>query len=105
MRLAIVIVALTAIAVTMLQFRRVELAAQCEIQRLRIEQVSLNRSMWDQQARLSYIKSPQEVRRRSEDMALELIRPEPSQKHLARTAAEPAKGDGAAITSSARRRP
>jgi hypothetical protein len=83
MRLAIVIVTLAAIAVVMIQFRRAEVIAQCEIQQLRIEQVSLNRSMWDQQARLSYIKAPQEVRRRSDEMALDLVTPGPSQKHLA----------------------
>lgn len=83
MRLAIIIVALTAIAVTLIHMRRAELSMNCEMQRLQLEQVSLRRTLWDQQVRLGKVLAPPEVKRRSDEMALDLVVPDPAQKRLA----------------------
>jgi hypothetical protein len=82
MRLAIIIVALTAIAVTLIHLRRGELAMACETQRLQMEQVTLRRTMWDQQVRLGRLLAPPEVKRRSEEMALDMVVPNPTQKRM-----------------------
>lgn len=83
MRLAFVIISLTVIAVALIHIRRTELAARCEIQRLQLEQVTLRRTMWDQQVRMGHLTAPSEVHRRAEQMALDLVTPEPAQTHLA----------------------
>ena len=82
MRLALVIIALVAIAVTRIQIYRAELTARCEIQRMQLEQIALRRTIWDQQAHLAHVMSPDEVRRRAGEMAVDrdLVPPDPGQK-------------------------
>ena len=80
MRLAIIIIGVTAIAVTLIHMRRAELAMNCEMQRLQMEQVTLRRTLWDQQVRLGHLLAPSEVKRRSDEMSLNLVVPDPTQK-------------------------
>lgn len=70
MRIAIVIVALAAIAATLVHMRRDRIAVAHETQRLQTQQVALRRTMWDQQVRLGYLAAPREVRRRAEEAAM-----------------------------------
>jgi len=72
LRLAIVIVSVTAIAVGLVHLRRREIAARHRIQRLAAEQVRLRRALWDQQVRLGELTAPGCVRQRAEEMALGL---------------------------------
>ena len=70
MRLATVILVLAAIAVTLVNLRRRELAVRHETQQLQTQQVNLRRELWDQQARMGYLTAPSEVRRRVEEVVL-----------------------------------
>lgn len=65
MRMVMVIVMLAAIGVVLVQLRRSELTVRHEIQNLQMRQVSLRRTLWDQQVRLGYMTTPDEVRRRA----------------------------------------
>jgi len=83
MRLALVIIALGAIAVSMVQIRRGETTARHEAQSLQRRQVSLRRRLWDQQIRLGQLTGPQELRRRADRMVLRLDRPDSQRYRLA----------------------
>ena len=72
MRLAIVIVSVTAIAVGLVHLRRTEIATRHRIRRLSAEQVRLRRALWDQQVRLGELTAPARVQQRAEEMALGL---------------------------------
>jgi len=69
-RLAVVIAALAAVAVTLVHLRRQEIAVRHEIQQLQTREVSLRRKLWDQQARLGRLTAPSEVRRRADELIL-----------------------------------
>lgn len=73
MRIAIVILSLAVMAVGLVHLRRAELIARHESQQLQLQQVKLRRQLWDQQINLSYLAAPAEVRRRSEEMCLDLV--------------------------------
>jgi hypothetical protein len=73
LRLAIVIVALAAMAVSLVHIRRAEVIARHEAQRFQLQEMKLRRRLWDQQITLSYLTTPAEVRRRSEEMCLGLV--------------------------------
>ena len=68
------ILALAVVAVGLVHLRRAELIARHDAQRLQLEQVKLRRLLWDQQITLSYLAAPAEVRRRSEEMCLDLVK-------------------------------
>ena len=72
LRLAIVIVSVTAIAVGLVHLRRTEIATRHQIQRLSAEQIRLRRALWDQQVRLGELTAPQRVQQRADEMALGL---------------------------------
>jgi len=72
-RIAIVILSLAGVAVGLVHLRRAELIARHESQQLQLQQVTLRRQLWDQQIHLSYLAAPAEVRRRSEEMCLDLV--------------------------------
>lgn len=75
MRMGLVILLLTGMAVALVHIRRAEVSTRHEIQRLRMRQVALRRKLWDQQIHVSVLTSPQEVRKRVERMKLKLVRP------------------------------
>ena len=78
MRIAAVIVALTVMAVSLVHIRRAELVARHDAQELQLQQVTLRRQLWDQQITLSNLATPAEVRRRAEEMSLDLVNKGPS---------------------------
>lgn len=82
MRLAFIIVVLAAIAMVLVQMRRVELSAGCEIQQMRLEKIAFDRKYKVQQAQLAYIYCPTQVHQRFVAMGLDLVQPEPSQKRI-----------------------
>ena len=73
MRFAMVIVSLAAIAVALVHIRRAEITARHEIQSLQLKQVDQRRRMWDQQIRLSQLTAPAQVRKRVDEMSLDLV--------------------------------
>ena len=62
MRWAVVVIALAAVGAALVHFRRDEVRYRHEIRRLTRQQVTLRRSLWDQQVQLSELTSPQRVR-------------------------------------------
>ena len=64
---------LTAIAVGLIHLRRAEVRARHEIQRIRQQQVSLRRTLWDQETRIAELAAPHRVRWRARHMPLQLI--------------------------------
>lgn len=66
MRIAIVILALAAIAVTLVHLRRRQTSFAHEIQSLQSRQVTFRRKLWDQQTRLGYLTSPRVIHQRVE---------------------------------------
>ena len=68
MRLALIIILLTVIAVGLVHIRSSELRAAGEIQRIEIRQVKLRRKLWDQQGRIDRLKTPKDILRRMETM-------------------------------------
>lgn len=72
MRIAFIIVGLTAIAVGLVHIRRGTMTVRHDIQRLESRHVSLRREIWDRRVRLEYMLAPGAVKQRSEIMALGL---------------------------------
>jgi len=72
MRWIIVIIALTAIGVGVIQLRAAELRVGHEIQKQRAEQVRLQRTLWDQQVALSELTSPANAQKLGDAMGLSL---------------------------------
>ncbi len=80
MRLAIVIFSLAAIAVSLVHIRRAEMTAQHEIQKLQLQQVALRRTIDDQEMRRAQVMAFDVVKRRAEAMAMDLTRPDASNR-------------------------
>jgi hypothetical protein len=70
-RLAFIIVCLAAIGVGLVQIRRSELNLRHEIQLLQLQQVSLRRTLWDQEVRLGERTALGEVRLKTQAWGLE----------------------------------
>ena len=68
-----IIIALAAMAVSLVHIRRAEVVARHESQQLQLQQVKLRRQLWNQQIALGYLTTPAEVRKRSEEMSLGLV--------------------------------
>lgn len=83
MRLAIVIISLAAIAVTLIHIRRMELGARHEIEQLKMQQVSLRRTMADQDVRKSHLLAPEGIDSRREALSLDLVPSDPSKRRVA----------------------
>jgi hypothetical protein len=84
MRMLLLIAALCGIAVGLVQLRRAETAVRHDIQRLQLREVSVRRTLWDQQVRLNHYTAPEQVRRRAHRMALDLRDGEPAPPSYAR---------------------
>ncbi len=72
MRFAMLIVALTAIAVAFVQVERAEVRANHEIRQYQAQQISLHRELGNQQLNLSELTSPSRVRQAASALALGL---------------------------------
>ena len=70
MRMAVIILVLSAIAMSLVHLRRREIHYRHASQCLRARKIALNRKLWDQQVRLGYLTSPRQISRRMEEMAL-----------------------------------
>jgi hypothetical protein len=78
-RLAVVIIALAAMAVTLVHVRRAEITARHQIEQLNLQRRQLRRTLWDQQIALGRLTNPQAVKDRGGEMGLGLVEPRPSQ--------------------------
>lgn len=72
MRFAMIILCLTAIAITLVHLRRIETATTAQVQRLSARQLQLRRQLWSQQLQLGGLTSPDQTKKRVEQMSLEL---------------------------------
>ena len=77
MRIAVIILALTAIAVSLVHLRRADVAVQHEIQCIQSEHVKLRREIWHEKMELGHLQAPEAMRSRIEQMALELTHETP----------------------------
>ncbi len=78
MRLGLLIVSITAVAVVLVQIERAEVRVGHETRRLQAEQVSLHRELGNQRLYLSELTSPSRVRRMVEAMSLHLTERTPA---------------------------
>ena len=92
-RLVIVTIALAAIAMALVSIRRQEAWVRHDIQRRQQRQMALRRRLWDQRVRIGQLVAPAEVRRRAQEMALDLMDEDETRIHLAERSAD---GAGAA---------
>jgi hypothetical protein len=74
MRLILVILGLTAIALGLVHIRRQELAVRYDMQRIETRHAEIRRDLWDRQVEVGHLTTPQAIRYRAEVMALELTR-------------------------------
>ena len=72
MKLAVVIVCLTAIAVGVVHFRRERTHLGNEIERLQKRQETLREDLWRQQARMAPLMEPAAIRSRAQDLEIPL---------------------------------
>jgi hypothetical protein len=89
LRMIPVVVCLAAIACGLVQLRRSESIARCQIQRLELKEVSLRRQLWDQQVKLGEATSPERIRRRIEEVHPEWSQAGPSTKLTGRESPRP----------------
>jgi len=82
-RLAIIVVAVTAICVALVHVRRQEARVRYEIHRRLSRQTVLRRRLWDRRVRIAHLVAPREVRRRTREMALGLTGEDEGRSSLA----------------------
>lgn len=83
MRIAAIILALAAVAVSKVHLRRAETRANHEIHRLQLRQITLRRTLYDQQVILGGLTAPMQVRRRAELMDARLTDQLPVEREMA----------------------
>jgi hypothetical protein len=72
-RIAVVIVSVAAVAVALVNIRRMEMAARHEtLKLLKVRDIELGRRSYDQDIDLGYLAAPAEVNRRRSEMRLEM---------------------------------
>ena len=72
MRLTFLIFSMAVIAVALVHLRRQETSLRHEILQIEASRVDLRRQLWSGQVDLAYKLRPEDVRRRSEEMALQM---------------------------------
>lgn len=72
MRLAFLILGLTAIAIGLVHLRRSEMALRYDRQRLETRHAHLRRDVWDRQVELGHLMSPAAIEDRARAMSLQL---------------------------------
>jgi hypothetical protein len=75
MRLAWIIIGLTAISATVVHLRCRQSQARTESYLLESQRVAVRRTLWEQQIRLGDLTSPQNIRRLTVDWPLEVVSP------------------------------
>jgi hypothetical protein len=78
MRMAFIILGLTAIAIGLVHLRRAEMAVRYDRQRLESRRATLRREIWDRQVELGHLTRPDEVELRARAMALDLMHETPA---------------------------
>ena len=73
MRLVWIIIFLAVLAIGLIHIRRAEVTAQHDIQRLKAQEVSLNRQIWIKQVEFARLTTPQQTQQRARDMAMNLV--------------------------------
>ena len=76
MRFAWAIVLLSAIGGGLVQIRLGQNAVRTGMQHMEAERLKVRRELWDQQLRLGELVSPQQIRLRSRELAVEMTGPE-----------------------------
>jgi hypothetical protein len=71
--IGVLVVAMTAIAVGLIDLRGAERTARHEAQRLQLRQVELRRRLWDQQIELGGLTAPRRVREQVKGVSLDLV--------------------------------
>jgi len=82
-KVAIILAAVAAIGVVHVDLARQEDRARHEVHRNLSRQVMLHRRLWDQWTRIGRLVSPQHVKRRSVEMALDLTDEDESRGRVA----------------------
>jgi hypothetical protein len=75
MRLAWIIIGLTAISATVVHLRCRQSQTRTEMYALESQRVQVRRTLWEQQVRLGDLTSPQNIRRLTFDWPLEIVSP------------------------------
>lgn len=90
MRLTLIILGLTAIALGVVHLRREELAVRHDMQRLESRHAEVRRDLWAREVEIGHLTTPQAIRYRAEVMALDLTQdlPQYSQAPTTPLAAE-----------------
>jgi hypothetical protein len=76
-RIAFLITGMTMIALGLVHLRRQEMNLQHEIQVLEFQKPEVRRQLWDRQARIGRLTTPEAIRRTIEARALEVNSPSP----------------------------
>ena len=77
-RIALVVVILTALSVSLICLRRATLGASAEIEGLRRDQIALRREAWTLQAQIAAQRTPQAIHRRVSEWQLSVSAPSES---------------------------
>ena len=92
--MAIILAVLAAIGVARVEIARREDRARYEVHRGLTEQVMLRRQLWDQRARVGALLSPEQVKRRTVEMALDLTGEDESRSRVAERRRREPEGGG-----------
>jgi hypothetical protein len=90
MRLAWIIIGLTAISATVVHMRCRQSQARTEMYVLESQRVQVRRTLWEQQVRLGDLTSPQNIRKLTSDWPLEVASPGDSEAAPPTAKAKPA---------------
>ena len=82
-KVAIILAVVAAIGVTHVELVRREDRARYEVHRSLTTQVMLRRRLWDQWTRIGQLLSPEQVKRRTVEMALDLTDEDESRRRVA----------------------
>jgi hypothetical protein len=78
MRLALVILGLTTVALALVHIRREDLAVRHDMQAIETRHAEVRRELWSRQVDVGHLTTPEAVRYRADVLALELTRDLPS---------------------------
>jgi len=94
LRVTVILLALAVIGVARVELGRQEDRMRYEVHRNLTQQVELRRRLWDQCVRIGEMLAPREVRRRRDDMALELTDENESRRRMADSGERPVNRPG-----------
>ncbi len=74
-RIILIILALTAIGIGVVQIRQRQNLAKAEMYRLEASRLEVRRTLWEQQVKMGELSSPQKSDQRGRDWPLDLVGP------------------------------